>query len=408
MTVRIRPTAPLLRLAPAQFAVPAVVASLLFAYWWQHEFTLLRHIRSLWGPYFVAMLGWCAAAFVAWRFYRLTPARPLEHDVPRREILFSAAVIGVFLVALQILLGILAGFGHSPYAHTPRFLLINLLFAGAPLLAIELSRVVLLRKLSGWNVTLALLGTTLLLASLQFTSRQFQASGILAQASFWGASYIPVAALGLVTGFFVMYGGIRAGLLITAPLAVFTFYSPILPNAEWPMQGLVGVAGPAMGLWIAESLFAQSVTPEEQSAEKKHRIGLPSVAWVVTAVFGLTIFWFSFGFFGYLPGFVPSHSMEPMLGPGDLILTRDVDPDQVKVGDVVMYRMPGNQRVLHRVVDIRRSESGEREFIFKGDHNNVADPDAVHDTQIMGKYVGGVPWLGWAPLKFQQALGHLR
>ncbi len=62
------------------------------------------------------------------------------------------------------------------------------------------------------------------------------------------------------------------------------------------------------------------------------------------------------------------------------------------------------QRVLHRVVAINTNADGKREFTFKGDNNNIADPQAVGDSQIVGRYIGKVPKLGWVPIKFNQAL----
>ena len=64
--------------------------------------------------------------------------------------------------------------------------------------------------------------------------------------------------------------------------------------------------------------------------------------------------------------------------------------------------MPGGRQVLHRVVEITTSENGERQFIFKGDHNNAEDLRPVVDEQIVGKYIGRVPKAGWVPIKFNQ------
>ncbi len=79
-----------------------------------------------------------------------------------------------------------------------------------------------------------------------------------------------------------------------------------------------------------------------------------------------------------------------------------------RVGDVVLYKMPNRQRVLHRLIAIEAGEDGGRQFIFKGDNNNAADLYPVRDEQIVGRLVFDVPKLGWIPLKFQQGLGKLR
>lgn len=394
-----------LTIGPAALGVASVVGALLLGHWWAYS-AVPSLTYSLWGPYFITPLGWLAvAAFAFLWFDTLSPA-DAEHTVDRRTVLTVALLIGLFLVALQVLGGILAHLGRSPFAHSPRWLTTNLLFAGAPLLAIESARCVLLRTLVRVNATLALVSTTVFLAVIQLSYSSIVRGHSVAGIDFWAATFIPLVAMGLVAGFFVLYGGVRAALLVTGPLALFTYFSPFLLVADWPIRSLIGVAGPAMALWISESMFSAEGALEDED-DTGGWLHAPSVSWVVTAVVGLTIFWFSFGFFGFRPVFIPSGSMEPNIHPGDLALIGPVSPDEIKVGDIVMYQA-NPQRVLHRVIEIRTTDKRQREFILKGDNNNVADMMPVTEKQIVGRYVAKVPKLGWVPLKFNQLIGMAR
>lgn len=408
MTQRIAPRLTArLNSRPLLTATSSVLLALAGAYLLQREWLPSLGLQTLWSPYFLAPMGWLIAAGVAAYWVRRIPADAATETttVDQRTVLVIAALLGLFLVSLQVIVGMFSNFGQSPYAHAPRWLAINTLFAGAPLLASELSRTVLLRIGKRYGLTLALIGTSLGFAALQFGQQQFMKDGFTAQAEFWGASFIPAAAMGLLAGFFALYGGWRAAIFVTAPLIAFTYFSPILPAAEWPILALVGVAGPAMGLWIAESMFESGA---EEAEEESGFFRLPSVAWVMTAVGGLIIFWFSFGFFGYLPAFVPSHSMEPLIRQGDIVLTRNIEPDDIKVGDIILYEMPNRQRVLHRVVSINKGEEGNRFFTFKGDNNSAEDGFPVTDEQIKARYLARVPKVGWLPIKFQQGLMKLK
>lgn len=387
------------------FVASALVAlALLAARWWASS-GVPNLVTSLWGPYGLAPIGWLAAAAVALVLYLRLDAVPVdERAAPQRTVLLVAGLVGCFMVSLQVIVGMVAGFGNSPYAHSPQWLATNLLFAGSTLVAVEFSRAALLRALGPKSLTLALVLSTIALAAVQFTDAQLTQSGFAKEAQFWGGTFIPLAAIGLVAGFFVLYGGISAGLLVAAPLVIFQYYSPILPVAQWPILALAGVAGPAIGLWIAESLFAEGELPEEQAGFIK----LPSMAWLLTAVAALAIFWFSFGFFGYRPAFVPSHSMEPLINQGDVVLIGPVHANNVRVGDIVMYQLSNRQRVLHRVKQITLSQSGTREFIFKGDNNNAPDLYPVTDSQLVGRYLGKVPKIGWVAIKFNELIGRFR
>ena len=403
MTAMVQRIAPRFSARPWLSGSAAVMFAVAGAYWWAH-FGVPGHIHGLWGSYFATPMGWLAAAGVALVCYRrMQLVAAAEHEVERSTVLMVGALVGCFLVALQFLVGLVGGFGRSPYAHSPLWLGINLLFAGSMLLATETARAALLRALGRKSLTLALVFTALALAAIQFTFAQFHASGLTSQMQFWGGSFIPAAATGLLVGFFVLYGGIPAGLLVAAPLVIFQFYSPILPNVQWPIMALAGVGGAAVGLWIAEGLFAAGEGPEEVQG----RFHSPSIAWLITAVFGLAIFWFSFGFFGFRPSFVPSHSMEPHINQGDVVLVGPVQANDVRVGDVVLYQLPNQQRVLHRVIAIQRDQSGNRIFVFKGDNNNAPDPAPVADNQLMGKYIGRVPKIGWVAIEFNAFLRHV-
>jgi signal peptidase I len=393
---------------PQLAALPAAALGLgavALAYWLANE-VVPRNVYSLWGPYFLAPMCWLAAAGLCLWAVQRQPAFPAQDNtkaIDIRTTLIVAALVGCFLVALQFILGMLSQFGHSPYAHTPRWFAINALYAGAGVVAVEAGRGLFLRASAKQSLTFALVGSTLVFALIQFPVARYTRGSAIDNVEFWGAYFLPAAALGLVAGFFYIYGGLRAALLVCAPLLAFQYYSPILPSAEWPIRALVGVAGPAMGLWIAEGLFAAEEEPVKGASR-----ALPSISWVLTAVVGLTIFWFSFGFFGFRPAFVPSHSMEPLINQGDLVLVGPTDADTVKVGDIVLYELPNRQRVLHRVADIRTGESGGREYIFKGDNNNTEDLMPVKSDQFIGKYIGRVPKLGWVPIRFNQLIGKAR
>jgi signal peptidase I len=381
----------------------AVVAMLLFARYWSQEF-VPEHFQSLWGPYFLSPLAWAAAGATGMYFYRRAAWQPFtERGLEASTVWVFAALVGVFIVATQLVLGIFADFGRSPFNHSSRWLLTNAFFAGSTLIAVEAARALLLHQFARRSLTLTLLLTSVGLVAVQLTMRQFTQDGLPAQAEFWGSVFIPMAATGLVAGFFVLYGGLRAGLLVSAPIVIFQYFSPILPVADWPMMALAGVGGPAVGLWIAEGLFAEAEEGDEETGFQ-----LPSVTWVFTLLLATLIFWFSFGFFGYRPMFVPSTSMEPVLDRGDAVLIGPVNPDDVEVGDILLYSMGGTTRILHRVIDIRTGEDAQRVFIFKGDNNNGEDLLPVIEEQLLGRLVASAPKIGWLPLQFQSEIEKLR
>ena len=75
---------------------------------------------------------------------------------------------------------------------------------------------------------------------------------------------------------------------------------------------------------------------------------------------------------------------------GDLIFIRVVQPDEVKVGDVISFFDPASSNsavTSHRVIEIINEEEGIF-FRTKGDHNNDEDTLPVPAEKLVGKYTG--------------------
>jgi signal peptidase len=72
-----------------------------------------------------------------------------------------------------------------------------------------------------------------------------------------------------------------------------------------------------------------------------------------------------------------------------------VDVEDLRVGDVITYRSPGNHTTLtHRIVDMRQ-ENGEWVFKTKGDASLGPDPSEVILRGQVTKMVFDIPYLGY-------------
>ena len=94
---------------------------------------------------------------------------------------------------------------------------------------------------------------------------------------------------------------------------------------------------------------------------------------------------------------VLSGSMRPGLRPGDAVVTRRVDARSVRVGDVIVLRVParyGGGQVVHRIAGVSRDESATT-VTTKGDANSVGDPWRVTLSDRAYRVVAALPYLGW-------------
>ena len=87
--------------------------------------------------------------------------------------------------------------------------------------------------------------------------------------------------------------------------------------------------------------------------------------------------------FGIQPLFIATDSMEPVIPAKSFVLTRPIDAEDVKVGDIVAYRYQSATgkipvRIVHRVIRINDDQT----YILKGDHEEEPD-DPVRADQIL-------------------------
>ena len=109
---------------------------------------------------------------------------------------------------------------------------------------------------------------------------------------------------------------------------------------------------------------------------------------------------------------VVSSSMEPTFYKGDLVVIKGVEPEDIKVGDIIVYYNPFKHiPVVHRVIAVEEI-NGERFFYTKGD-NNLTNPYPDQDPRIMlappvsennikGKVVLWIPKVGWVKVIFTE------
>jgi len=120
----------------------------------------------------------------------------------------------------------------------------------------------------------------------------------------------------------------------------------------------------------------------------------------ILAFFVLLLFCLVFPFFvGSTKTFIVlSGSMMPMMMPGDMIITHTINPEDLKVGDVIAFQDPygASNIVTHRIVSIDDS-SGSRIFQTKGDANGSPDVFSVPASTVIGKLVFVLPLVGYLP-----------
>jgi len=324
-----------------------------------------------------------------------------------KRITVMALLAATFQIFILIDAGLINKFGNSPLSFSPGGIAINLIVVSSTLLGMELSRGYLTRNLSRKNPALVVAVITILYTFANvsiFALINFQDP--LSYTKFIGEYFLPILTENLLATYLALISGPMASLAYRAPLQAFQWFSPILPDLPWGYAALIGVMAPTIGFVAINMATTQKDltkagiptprirTPKQRKSQKSTK------GWLIISVFLVLTVWTSTGLFGFYPTIVASGSMRPTMEVGDISIVISTNPSNIQVGDIIQY-WQGEEMNLHRVVEIRQTESG-LQFITKGDANNVPDSDPVSADQIRGKLIFSIPKVGWVSIAIKE------
>lgn len=95
--------------------------------------------------------------------------------------------------------------------------------------------------------------------------------------------------------------------------------------------------------------------------------------------------------FGCKPLIILTGSMQPTYKIGSIIYYEKINKEDIKVGDVLTFKINNKTLVTHRVVAIENDV-----YTTKGDANNTEDPKKIEYEDVEGKAKEiSIPYLGY-------------
>ena len=370
-----------------------ILLFLLFLIYFIENTHILSFINSDVYMYLVKPMMWIGLAIVVWKMPKFRPKAKLRNKGFMNLWAFN---FGVIYVLSMIGTGIIFGFGKSPYSHSLKGILTNILIFGTPIVAKELTRNYLISNTKEKYKGLVVFFTALLMAFIKMNfSRYTGISGLKSTAEFMGNYGLTNFSTSLMASYLAYLGGFIPAMIYMGIIEGFEFLSPILPDIKWIVKALVGTLIPLFSFMSIQELYEKESKEKVNMKEKKEN----PISWMATVVVSIGIVWFSVGVFSVYPSVIATGSMEPMIMPGDVILVKKVDNESVRnleIGDVIQFER-GNILISHRIMEVKEEE-GNKCYKTKGDNNSVADGDLVKLEDVKGTIVKVVPKIGWPTL----------
>jgi signal peptidase len=83
-------------------------------------------------------------------------------------------------------------------------------------------------------------------------------------------------------------------------------------------------------------------------------------------------------------------SMEPAIPVGSIVVIKPVNPETLKTGDIICFKLSEPTSITHRIINIT-----DQGFITQGDANNAPDLWTVKKENVIGKVILTIPYIGY-------------
>jgi signal peptidase len=132
--------------------------------------------------------------------------------------------------------------------------------------------------------------------------------------------------------------------------------------------------------------------------------------WILTIVLISMVFLLIFTAFNPVKSFqilrVMSGSMEPSIHVGSIVFVQKVNPTTLKQNDIITFASTNdsNVSITHRLTGIEE-KNGTTLYHTKGDANTSQDTSEISTSQIKGRVIFSLPYLGYLSVWIKKPLG---
>lgn len=347
---------------------------------------------------FVKPVLWLGLAGLVWALPRVRSRAPLKLN---GNIYLWAFNFAVIFIIISVIAGLIDGFGKSPYEHSLKGVLLNILIVGSMLLGREAARSYIVNNITEKENFLVFIPIAIYMTIISFSVNKFiELEGMEKIVRFIAQYLIPDFLQNLMATYLAFLGGWLPALIYMGIMQAFHWLSPILPDLKWITAALIGIMCPAFSLAAMQGIYLKDTKAIKKTEKDKDGLA----GWLVTSLVSIGIIWFSVGVFPVYPSVIATGSMEPMIKPGDIIIVKKIhdmnDIDQLKPGDVIQFKR-GSILISHRIIEVMVRDD-EKSYRTKGDNNRGADTQFVKPEDIKGTIEYVIPKLGWPTLLIKQ------
>jgi len=216
---------------------------------------------------------------------------------------------------------------------------------------------------------------------------------------FFFVHIFPTLVLNGVLSYIAFEGSLKAVLLLRGTYSLCPVLMPFLPSAPRVVWALTICTLLFVTVIMYHRNMSDRSSKARQIAKRRAKYTKAYLSpYIIYTFFILLTVAFGLRFFTYFPAVAVTGSMTGAIDRGSIVFIEKLKPEKifasVNEGDIIHFRYKKIE-VIHRVIEFRYNEKGERLYVTKGDANLEADRNPVEANQIIGIARNCIPYVGY-------------
>jgi len=327
-----------------------------------------------------------------------------NHEVTNfnKKSLKQMSLIGALLyIIMYYLLGLIIGYAKSPFNHSISGIIINVIVFMLIAVSEEVIRSSYIKSSQENRKYTNVVLVTILLTITSIDQSSFSGSfdTVPIMFTFLLRYFFPALITNLFLSYLVYREGIISSLLYKIPFLIVYLLTPVFPTNNYAILCIIELIVPLFIYFkIEKDYFTQVKFSLQNRFSGFEKIRLLIFIFIVVAIIS-----FNSGVYPLKPVVIITGSMEPVIKRGDVVVYEKTSYDQIEIGDIIVYNLD-KVKVIHRVIDIQRTNKYGRVLITKGDNNETRDSKSVLREQVVGKVVSVIAKVGYPTIMFNEFL----
>ena len=319
------------------------------------------------------------------------------------ESIFYVFAYTILYLLVTYLLGIVTGFYSSIYSFSFTNIIKNIIPYLLVIIFSELLRDEVIRKCEDSFTAYALITLIMIAIDCIMFLTTFDLSDGDGQIKFICNILLPSAAKNVLLLYIIKIGGIIPSLIYRIIMELKLFMVPIFPDFGLYIESILATVFPVLlGFGIFLSLKQYKNKEVEGKSIKNSKLFTYSSV-IITMILVVIIVSLTSCNFKYGAIAIGSGSMTGTINKGDVVIFEKLNDNQIKDGDVVVFRNEG-KLIVHRIIEIVQINDNEFIYYTKGDANETPDGYPLKRSDMVGIVRTRVKYIGIPSVELGQLL----